>query len=100
MTVAGADFHQCQYAASRPACLRTTLHLVFVGEIKCFGYRRAVISVKLLPSVPQIHAVRPAFHRLKFPRAPKRVIQSAAQHAVVVQDGADINHIKLGTDRA
>ena len=31
---------------------------------------------------------------------PKRVIQGAAQYAVVVQDGSDINHVKLGTDRA
>ena len=100
MTVTGTDFHQCEYAASRPRSDRATLHLVFVRLIKRFGYRRTVIAVQLFPSVPQIHAVRPAFHRLEFARTPKRVIQRAAQHAVIVQNRADINHIKLGTDRA
>ena len=98
MTVAGTDFHQCQHAASRPACLRTTLHLVFVGEIKRLGHRLAVVAEKLLPSVPQIHAVGPAFHRLKLNTVPKRVIQSAVKYAVVMQNRADIDYIVFLAD--
>ena len=95
MTVTGADFHQRQHTASRPRSDRATLHLIFVGEIKRLRHLFAVVAVKLLPSVPQIHAVRPFEHGFKLGRVPKRVVQRAVQHAVVVQDGADINHVKL-----
>ena len=93
MSVAGADFHQCQHAARRPRGFRPAFHFRFIRLIERIGHQLAFIAVQLFPSVPQIHAVGPFQHGFKLDAFPKRIIERSVQHTVVMQNRADINHI-------
>ena len=96
MAVARAYGHQRQQRARGPADHRAGVHGRLVGLVVGLGHGRAVAAQQLFPAVPGQQVIGPLQQGLEARAAPQRVGQGARQHRVVVQDGADVDHIKLG----
>ncbi|MNZ67102.1 hypothetical protein D3C78_853390 [compost metagenome] len=92
--VAGALEHQfVERLAVRPADHRALLHRL--GALVEEGPRGvlAVGQQDLLPLLPQVHAAGPFEDGLELAPLPQRVLEQAGEHRVVVQDGADDDHV-------
>ena len=69
------------------------------GLRQCFTIL-IIVTQYLFPLVPQFHVVRPADECLKTGSLPQRVFEGTGEYRVVVQNGADIDHIELRTRSA
>ena len=97
MPVAGADFHQRQQRTRGPGDDGTRQHLRRVQLIEQRGGFFAVVTQCFFPLIPEGQIVRPAANGLKACRAPEFVGKCAGEDRIVVQDGADIDHIHFCT---
>ena len=95
MSVAGADFHQSEERPRRPAHHRAGIHRGAVLVIKTVGGGLAATEVEAFPFVPQHHVAWWFEQRFKACCGPCLVIEGARKDAVVVEDGADIDHVQL-----